>query len=249
MAFSRTGKGRVVFPMGMLLALFVFGWGTQAKATVLAGTFKYPDGSLVSGILTVQLPRPGLLNTCATPFVVVPTAKISIVNGAITGSPDIVPTDCINIFTPYKVQLRNSANALLFSQWWYIGFPGGDFPSPAAGSSFLAPAGLNFSTVSGATANPIVFQIAETTAGFRFGSSAISFAGIGDVVVSVSWNVIFPSTTYGLACTYKDTTTPSGTVVYVSTVGSIGRFTISVTAHKNTSGATAGRIVCLGRSS
>jgi hypothetical protein len=218
------------------------------QATPLVGIFRYPNGAPVSGILTVTLTKPGLLNTCTIPAVVVPTTpvRMSVVNGSLLGNPDILPTDCLNRFQPYKAELRDGSNTLVFSQWWYIAFPGGATPLPTSGSKYIAQIGLNPSTLAGST-NPIVYQIAETVAGFRTGSAPITLSGIGDVSVTVSWNTSFPDTNYVMVCTYKDNTNSSTAPVYVASITSVTPLTVLVTGHKNTLGSLTGKIVCRGR--
>src|SRR5580692_122926 len=93
--------------------------------TFFTGTFNYPNGSPVSGTLSVVLESSGIYNVCSTPAVIVPTAPrlISIVAGAITGSPSLVPTDCLSKFKPYLVQLYDSNRRQLFSEHWFISQP------------------------------------------------------------------------------------------------------------------------------
>jgi hypothetical protein len=193
----------------ILLALFCF--VQRAEATVLSGTISYPNGSPVTGTLTVTLERSGLLNTCVTPSVVASTAPItiSIVAGAVTGSPNITPTDCLSSFQPYLAVLKDNKNTQLFRDHWYVTLPGGGTLFPLTGSKFVYPSGLALSSFS----NDVVYVIVWPS-GYKTATSPVAFVGANfNSFVSFNWPSQFKDTNYFVVCTVFDVAAPLAPLV------------------------------------
>lgn len=89
----------------------------------LTGTIQYPNGAPVNGRLEIKMPRPGVLNTCVTPFKLVPTNSsiVKIVNGSVQGaSLNFAPSNCLNPLSTYLVSIYDNQHNLLSQDYWFI---------------------------------------------------------------------------------------------------------------------------------
>ena len=235
--------------MGLLLLL---GLCAPLEAqTVIGGVFKYPNGSPVTGTLSVQLQKPGIVNTCGSPFVVVPTSPvlISVVGGSIQGSPTLVPTDCMSTFQPYQVQLRDSANAFVFGGYWYIAQASGAVISPSTGAAKAYPAGLALSAVN--STNPIAFFVQNQLSGYQALSFTVSVQahGLGNQTFAgpYSWSRSFAGAPVAVTCSALDIAAPSsGRLNVVSFTVNGGTSVSSVVIGNSTSGSLSTTVTCRG---
>jgi hypothetical protein len=93
-----------------------------AATVSLSGTFRYPDGSPVNGVLAISLAK-SAVNTCSTPAKVIPTAtsRIAIVNGTLQGgSVAFVETSCLSPALAYWVKVYDQNKSLLYTDNWYL---------------------------------------------------------------------------------------------------------------------------------
>lgn len=225
--------------VGLFLFLVCVGTVRGQATTPLAGTFSYPDGTKVNGDLSIKLERKGLDNTCVTPMVVAPTAPlhISIVNGAITGSPILIPTDCLSVFQPYLVTLTNTARVILLNEHWYISSvygalvntPPGCQQMACLGSSWISPSGLNAGNA-GPNA-PVAFKIANPLGGYSTAKFQGSVAS-GSSTKTMTWSAAFTTAGYTAVCSTLDATAPStppGVSITSITVQTTTTITVGIT--------------------
>lgn len=95
---------------------------TQASVGI-AGTFKYPDGTLFNGSLQIQMAKSGVRDTCSSNKLVPTTpTTIPIVNGVVQGSSaSFATSDCLNPFSAYYIQVFDSKRQLVLRDNWLIG--------------------------------------------------------------------------------------------------------------------------------
>lgn len=227
-----------------MVAVWMLLSGSTAKATVLNGTFTYPDGSVVNGTLTLRLERSGLRNTCVTPSVTASTAPVvlTVANGVLQGAPNIVPTDCLTAFQPYAVVLKDAKHATLFSEHWYVTSVYGGLLNVNGGTQWGAPTGL---PVTAATGLPVAYTLATPMGNTKVATQAVTLAGSATTTVTVTWPTKFAALTYLVVCATLDTTaptTPPG--LYVSRMVTQSATAVTVVVQNGAVGSHTGTVVC-----
>lgn len=93
----------------------------QVTVTSTTGGVRYPDGSLFSGYLTLQLTRSSVRNICTTPTQVLTlkTIKVLISNGTL-GTMSVYPTPCLSPSQPYLVQVYETDGTQMYRANWTI---------------------------------------------------------------------------------------------------------------------------------
>jgi hypothetical protein len=238
-----------------LLLLLLSSICVSAKATVIAGTFKYPNGALVNGYLYISLDRVGR-NVCVTPSVMVPTSQVSmrVINGVIQGSVDILATDCLATFQPYTVQLQDQTHAVLFREYWWIteaALQGNPAATPAqagqitpsSGNKLVQPAGLL-----PATSGWGAFRVAQPFGGLKTSTSGTATLGISSIQsFTLTWPTLFTDTSYAAVCTSTDTTSAASPLWIVFSIVSKTTSSITVQAKNlSVSGSRTGTVRCKG---
>lgn len=105
--------------LSVLLAASMFG-------TTLTGTLNNPDGTGITGTLVLALAQQAALSasgSCGGPIEVMPVyqVKISVVAGAMTGSPHVYGNDCLlPQQTFYNVTMQDAQGNILFTDRWSI---------------------------------------------------------------------------------------------------------------------------------
>lgn len=239
---------RAVWITVLLLAVVS---ATRAQTTVVAGTVHGPGGSSFgNGTLIVQMPRRGVLNNCSAPAVVVPIAPATanITNGSF--SINLIPTDCMSIFTPYKVQVKNTLRFTISTVYWYVTqmsttgtqYYMGGMLTPGNGNQWIYDAGANATP----TGNKNVFTISGYyPAGFQIATSP-NFGNLGPsgtTATVVTWAKPFADASYAAVCSV-----PGGNPIQVSAINSVTRAAINLTVQNiAASGTYNGVVTCRGR--
>lgn len=193
----------------------------MAQTTAVSGTVHGPGGSSFgNGRLLVQMPNPGVQNTCVTPSVVVPTVStiIPVTNGSFSAS--LVATDCMSQFIPYRVTLQDSRQNVISTSNWWVTLPGGGSIFPASGSVWIAPAGANLNTITGTDGTntlPVVFNLKTyPVGGFQIVTVANLPAAAGfSNFTNVKWPVPFADANYTVTCTSIDLTSPATPLIVI----------------------------------
>lgn len=112
----------------LLLFLLVFAASALAQQTIdavgLTGTLVGPDGTPVTGHLTVALNLANVKNTCTTPYTTVPRAPLTftVTNGTIINgsTASLITQDCMSPRSAYYISLYDKNNKLIFATNWYL---------------------------------------------------------------------------------------------------------------------------------
>lgn len=224
-----------------LLPFFLFfalSCGAQTP-TAVSGTIRNPAGAAFgNGRFLVQMTKGGVLNTCVSPSVVVPTVStiIQIANGALA-STNLIPSDCLNQFVPYRVTLQDSTQHVIVTEFWYVAQSVGALISPVTGSKYIYPGGL-----AAGTQNSVVFVVPQTIAGMKFATLSASATG----TFVVTWPQAFTDASYVTVCSFVNTTN-STPFLYVSAISGQTTKQIKVTLSITGAGSNSGKISCFGR--
>lgn len=114
--------------LSLLTFMFVFAAIAPAQQTIdavgLKGTLVGPDGTPVTGHLTVALNLGGVRNICTTPYTTVPRGPITftVTNGVIVNgsTAKLITQDCMSPRSAYYISLYNQQNKMLFADNWYL---------------------------------------------------------------------------------------------------------------------------------
>lgn len=226
--------------LGSVLSLLA----ATAQATILTGTVRGPSGNPVSGRLMFRLQR-FALNTCVTPSrqASLLPSYINVVNGSLTGSVDIVPSDCLTPFQTYYVEMRTGTTLLMVGQY-YVTQVSGAVLSPATGSNQFTLAGLSLS----AQSNSVLFLLVNPGGGFKTKSVATGTVSAGgNLNVVATWPIAFTSATYTASCSVIDTSTPTVPLVYATTITAKTARSVTATVHNADGSGRAGTLICVGR--
>lgn len=187
-------------------------------ATIITGTFKTPDGININGQLLVRIPAGlSVKNTCTTPSRIVPStaAAFNIVNGAIVTIIDLVPSDCLSLWTPYDVQLLDNNRRQIFRTLWYVSGVTGTVYSTAGGNQFLAETAVmsSYTDPLGHTYTvPVVTALPPApiqTSSFIASQGTIPVTGSSTMTVTLNWSRQFVAgTTYTAVCSVFDSASP-----------------------------------------
>jgi len=103
--------------LGILLLFCI----SALAQTSITGTFKYPDGTNVTGYVTIALIRSTVTNNCHTPvqIVTVGQKKVSITNGTL-GTLALYATTCIAPAQSYKVVVYDNQRTVLYRTSWVV---------------------------------------------------------------------------------------------------------------------------------
>lgn len=214
------------------------------EATVLSGTFKYPDESAVNGTLEVGIRRPGIRSTC-TGRIVPSQFGVSVANGVIQGTIDLSPTDCLNRVVMYDIRLSETDRTILFQHLWYVGAETGVLLDPATGNQFIRPTNVGLFGTKQTMLNVSLYSTGR--AGYkRTKKDTGSMAPSAVTTFVVKWRGQFAGTNYTAACTVIDLGDPEGSPQLEVTALSgktIAEITVEVT-NNDGGGAHSGRIYC-----
>jgi hypothetical protein len=225
-----------------LIALLLFAaMATYGQTVSVSGTVVAPSGSSFgNGRFLVQMPNPGVQNTCVTPSVVVPTTSliVPITNGAFSAT--LIATDCLSKFIPYRVTLQNSYQAVISTNYWYVSQVLGAAISQSSGSKYIYPAGL-----AGFADNLGVFAVPQTIAGFQFVTAAETLSATK--TFTFNWPSAFTDANYVTVCSFLN---PNGSLffyfVYSITTQTTSSFKVTVEPSGSTS-TVSGKLVCFAR--
>lgn len=226
---------------------------TTPAGTILSGTFSYANGAPVSGILSVRLERSGIRNSCVTGTVVMPTTPvlITVTAGVPQGTPALTPTDCLNSFQPYLVQLKDTNGVIVVNEHWYVTQPNGAFGIPATGNKYLWPVGLATATDGNVTVIGTngFFNIGNYTPGSIQAASIAtgSITGGGTVNLNLSWPSSFGAFAYAAFCSALDAANPLNPSIYVSNITSQLGTGITATVTNSSVSSQSGTVTCYGR--
>lgn len=214
----------------------------------MSGTLVGPTGAAFgNGRLIIQVTK-RVLNTCVTPAVVVPSSvSVTVTNGAIATS--LVPTDCMQPFTPYKVTLKDSTNTSVWTTYWYVTQMSTNAPVQAlggllynTGNKYLGDAGMAATS----TAGKNVFYVSPNyPAGFRVASvtpTGVAAPG-GILTATIIWPTQFADIGYTAVCVAV-----GGSPFQITTINSVTPGTMNVTAtNEAASGSFGTKFTCRGK--
>lgn len=236
----------------MMMLLLLLPW--QAGATVLSGTFLFPNSAPVNGAMYVQLERNGIRNTCSSTQTVVPTTpvKIPISNGTLQGSTDIVPTDCLSSFQPYLVVVKNTSNQEIYRSHWYIAPGGGAYVTPTTGGLWISPSGLsgysNTCCVGITISVPLSFLVANNVAQVQTITKSVpSMFGNSSTSVVVVWQQPFSDTNYVAVCSVLASSSPQSSNMSVSNITGITKSQMTVQVTNQSISILTGKVTCRGK--
>lgn len=114
--------------LSLLLFVLAFAATVPAQQTIdavgLTGTLEGPDGTPVTGHLTVALNLANVKNICNTPYTTVPRGPITftVTNGTIVNgsTASLITQDCMSPRSAYYISLYDKNNKLLFADNWYL---------------------------------------------------------------------------------------------------------------------------------
>jgi len=104
-----------------LFAILLF-WTSLAIGQVsVVGTFKYPDGMVFNGTVSISLTKTNVTNTCSTPVQVVTfkTITVKILNGVLQ-TLSLYPTPCLIPPNPYTVKVVDTNGKLQYNGKWTV---------------------------------------------------------------------------------------------------------------------------------
>lgn len=128
-----------------------------AAGVKLTGTLRYPDGTGFNGSIEIRMARNGVVNTCVTPSVVVPTttAVATVTNGTVNGgSLAIATTDCLSPRSAYYIRVLDSRRTIIYDDDWYVSPT--DIASTEMNVGFLSPVVL---MLTGSPPSPVTVTI------------------------------------------------------------------------------------------